>query len=131
MSKHNLRSGVVELPDFLVEILSTQPQNVDRRAGAELISSNLFPVSPRTLEAWPLPTRHVNGKAIIQTRKLFEVAYAKFMAAPLVMSGRRQQREERGEESGWLDSQGSRGDTQDAVEQSSQCKRQRGAGGCR
>ncbi len=94
MSKRDLTSGVVELPDFIVELLSTQPQNVDRRAGAELITAHLFPVSRRTLEAWPLPTRHVNGKAIIPTQKLFEVAYAKFMAAPVLMGGRRQQRED-------------------------------------
>jgi hypothetical protein len=102
MYKRDLMSGVAELPDFIIELLSTQPQNVDRRAGAELVTSNLFPVSPRTLEGWPLPTRHVNGKAIIQTRKLFEVAYAKYIAAPVMMSGRRQKPEERRRKAGGL-----------------------------
>ena len=89
MSKRELSHGTGELPDYLVEILSDLPLNVDRRNGAVQVSRYLFPVSYRTLEAWPLPARHVNGKAIIPTRKLFEVAYAKLNAAPNVMGGRR------------------------------------------
>jgi hypothetical protein len=88
MSKRELSSGAVELPEYLMEVLSDQPQNVDRRVGAELVTRHLFPVSRRTLEAWPLPTRHVNGKAIVPTRALFEVAFAKMSAAPVVMGGR-------------------------------------------
>jgi hypothetical protein len=37
----------------------------------------------------------VNGKAVIETKKLFEVAYAKLAAAPLVMGGRRRTAETR------------------------------------
>ena len=58
------------------------------RTGAELVSKYLFPVSFRSLEAWPLPTRHVKGKAIISTTTLFEIAYAKLTAAPITMGGR-------------------------------------------
>lgn len=77
------------LPPHLQEVLATAPANVDRRTGAELVTRFLFPVSHRSLEAWRLPTRHVNGKAIIPTAKLFELAYAKLAAAPVIMSGRR------------------------------------------
>jgi hypothetical protein len=89
MSKRELLSGAVELPEYLIKILSDQPKNVDRRVGAELVTRHCFPVSRRTLEAWPLPTQHVNGKAIVNTRALFEVAYAKMSAAPVVMGGRK------------------------------------------
>ncbi len=75
------------LPPHLVELLAELPVNVDRRVGAELITKHLFPVSHRSLEVWPLPTRHVNGRSITATAKLFEVAYAKLNAAPIIMGG--------------------------------------------
>ena len=77
------------LPPHLQDALASSPTNVDRRTGAALVTQHLFPVSHRSLEAWPLPTRRVNGKAIIPTAKLFEAAYAKLAAAPVVMGGRR------------------------------------------
>jgi hypothetical protein len=77
------------LPPALQEVLSQQPPNIDRRKAAELITRHLFPISHRSLEAWSLPTRHVNGKAVIPTALLFEIAYAKLVAAPVVMGGRK------------------------------------------
>lgn len=65
------------------------PRNVDRRRGAEIVTKYVFPVSHRTLEAWPLKIRHVNGKAIIETVELLAVARAKFDAAPPIRGGRR------------------------------------------
>jgi hypothetical protein len=84
-----LSSEVAKLPQDIRDLLEGLPLNVDRRTGANLVTFHLFPVSYRSLEAWPLPTRHVNGKAIVATETLFEVAYAKLAAAPVVMSGRR------------------------------------------
>jgi hypothetical protein len=78
----------IELPDYLLEVLAGAPINVDRSFGAALVTKNIFPISPRTLEAWPLPTRRVNGKAIMSTATLFKVAYAKLMAAPVTMGGK-------------------------------------------
>jgi hypothetical protein len=69
--------------------LSTLPRNVDRRAGAELVTRFFFPVSPRSLEVWPLVWRHVNGKAVVATAELFAVAEAKLSAAPPIRGGRR------------------------------------------
>jgi hypothetical protein len=79
----------VNLPLDLKEVVADLPPNVDRRTGAALVTKHMFPVSHRSLEAWPLPTRHVNGRAVVPTDTLFEVAYAKFTAAPVVMGGRR------------------------------------------
>jgi hypothetical protein len=84
-----LHAGVANLPTNLQEVLAEQPPNVDRRTGADLITRHMFPVSHRSLEAWGLPTRNVNGRALVSTVTLFEVAFAKLGAAPLVMSGRR------------------------------------------
>ncbi len=87
--RDTLLTNASALPPELQEVLAQQPPNIDRRKGAELITKHLFPVSHRSLEAWPLPTRHVNGKAVIATASLLEVAYAKLAAAPVVMGGKR------------------------------------------
>ncbi|MFM2149840.1 MAG: hypothetical protein RLZZ187_2146 [Pseudomonadota bacterium] len=73
--------------------LSTLPRNVDRRVGAELVTRFFFPVSPRSLEVWPLVWRHVNGKAVVATADLFAVAEAKLNAAPRIRGGKRQMQE--------------------------------------
>jgi hypothetical protein len=86
--KHTISTTTV-LPPSLVELLADLPSNVNRRTGAELVTKHLFPVSHRSLEAWPLPTRHVNGKAILATVTLFEHAYAKLQSAPVIFGGRR------------------------------------------
>ena len=79
---------VVTLPR-VAERLDALPQNVDRRRGAALVTEHFFPVSHRTLEVAPLAWRHVNGKAIVATRDLFDWAQAKLDAAPVVRGGRR------------------------------------------
>ncbi len=78
------------VPPVAAPDLSTQPVRVDRRKGAELVTHRYFPVSPRTLEAWPLDWLLVNGKATCLTADLFTVAEAKLAAAPLVRTSRRQ-----------------------------------------
>jgi len=64
------------------------PVRVDRRMAAELVSRHFFPVSHRTVEAWPLVVRHVNGKATIETAELFAYAQAKLDASPPIRGGR-------------------------------------------
>jgi hypothetical protein len=68
--------------------LAELPVHCDRRTGAELIKRFYFSVSPRTLEAWPLPTRRVNGKAIYVTAELLAYARAMLDAAPTIRGGR-------------------------------------------
>jgi hypothetical protein len=77
-----------ELPPDLLAALSEAPVNIDRRGGAELVTRLLFLVSHRTLEAWPLPSRRVNGRAVFPTRELLRVAHAKLSAAPVSACGR-------------------------------------------
>ncbi len=68
--------------------LSAQSRLVDRKTGAELVTRHAFPVSPRTLEVWPLDWRIVNGRALCETAQLFAVAQAKLDSAPLIRSTR-------------------------------------------
>ena len=69
--------------------LPPSPVRVDRRAAAELVTRLFFPVSPRTVEAWPLIVRHVNGKATLETAEVLAFAQAKLDAAPPIKGGRR------------------------------------------
>ena len=69
--------------------LSTLPRRVDRKTGAELVTLHFFPVTPRSLEDWPLVWRRVNGRAVGETAELFAVAQEKLDAAPLLPSVRR------------------------------------------
>lgn len=64
------------------------PVRVARPTGAMLVTRYFFPVSPRTLEAWPLTVRHVNGKALIDTSELFAVAQSKLDASLPLKGGR-------------------------------------------
>lgn len=61
--------------------LPSLPPRVDRKAGADLVTRHFFPISPRTLERWPLTWRVVNGKAVCETAELFGLAQAKLDAA--------------------------------------------------
>lgn len=70
-------------PDLSAEY----PVRVDRRRAAELVTKLFFPISPRTLEVWPLTVRHVNGKAIIETAELFALAKVKLDSAPVIRGG--------------------------------------------
>jgi len=65
------------------------PVRVDRRMAAALVTLHFFPVSPRTVEAWPLTIRRVNGKATIETAELFQFAQTRLDAAPPIKGGRR------------------------------------------
>ena len=69
--------------------LAGLPKRVDRRTAAELVTRLYFPVSHRTVEAWPLVVRRVNGWALYETAELLAFAKAKFDAAPAIRGGRR------------------------------------------
>ncbi len=65
------------------------PVRVDRRRGAQLITELYFPISYRTLETWPLPWRHVNGRATCDTTELVALAKQKLEAAPAISGGKK------------------------------------------
>jgi hypothetical protein len=68
--------------------LATLPRRVNRRDGADLVTRLYFPVSHRTLEAWPLGWRHVGGYAVCETADLLAEAERRFNAAPVIRGGR-------------------------------------------
>ena len=65
------------------------PPRIPRKVASPFLLAVLgFPVSPRTLESWPVPTRLVNGKATFDTAELLAYARSKLDAAPAIMGGR-------------------------------------------
>jgi hypothetical protein len=68
--------------------LSRLPRRMTRREGAELIRAHFFPVSPRTLEVWPLAVTRVNNRALVETAELVAEAQRRLDAAPKIRAGR-------------------------------------------
>lgn len=68
--------------------LTAVPPRVDRLVGAAVITRQCFPVSPRSLETWPVPCRRVNGRAMYDLATLLRYAQAKLDAAPLILNNR-------------------------------------------
>jgi len=87
--RHKAVSGAVrDLPSRLLELLETLPEYQDRRDAAKTICGQLFKVSHRSLEVWPVPTRIVNGRASGKTADWLREAWRRTNSGPLVMGGR-------------------------------------------
>ena len=82
------KSSGMELSGEIKEVL---PIRVDRRRGAEIISRYFFPISPRTLEVWPVAWRHLNGRALVETSELLHHARERLAASVAIKGGRRRQ----------------------------------------
>lgn len=57
------------------------PQFADKVTSAAIVSHHFFPISPRTLERWPLTVRRPNKVAIFEVDELMQVAEKKLNAA--------------------------------------------------
>ena len=82
--QRKITSEVLETPTPSI----MHPKRVDRKVGAQLVTQHYFRVSPRTLECWPLPWRLINGRAQVETSKLFDEAQRRVDAAPCIMGGK-------------------------------------------
>jgi len=65
------------------------PRYADRRTLARIHAQFFAPMSPRTLEAWSLPWRTVNGRAVTEVRGFLAEAQRRFDAAPIIRGGAR------------------------------------------
>ena len=57
------------------------PRHADRKTLAAIISHEFFPISPRSLERWPLQVRQVNGRALYVLKDALAMAEATTAAA--------------------------------------------------
>ena len=67
--------------------LHALPRRIDRRLAAQVVSDHFFPVSPRTLERWPLTWRRINGRALADTEELLAEAQRRVDAASAIRGG--------------------------------------------
>jgi hypothetical protein len=71
----------IALPQHLLDLLPALPVMLDRRDGAELVTRHVFPVSAKTIKAWPLPWTCPNGRALAPTEAYLRFAYRKTLEA--------------------------------------------------
>jgi hypothetical protein len=57
------------------------PQYADKPTAAAIITHHFFPISPRTLERWPLTVRRPNKAAVDEVGELMAFAERKFNSA--------------------------------------------------
>jgi hypothetical protein len=57
------------------------PRHADRRTLAAIITHEYFPISPRSLERWPLLVRRGNGRAVYVVKDALAAAETKFASA--------------------------------------------------
>ena len=50
------------------------PSSTDRRTAAAIVTAELFPVSYRSIERWPIPVRRVNGRALVNVSEVIDFA---------------------------------------------------------
>ena len=67
--------------------LSDLPRRMDRRLAARVLSDHFFPISPRTLERWPVTWRRINGRALCETSELLAEAQRRVDTAPAILGG--------------------------------------------
>jgi hypothetical protein len=63
------------------------PRHADRKTLAAIIAHEYFPVSPRSLERWPLKVRRVNGRAVYAVKDVLAVAEAMAAAGRVYKQG--------------------------------------------
>jgi hypothetical protein len=57
-------NDVVELPQWLVDVVDALPVAIDRKGGADLVTRCVFPTTAKTVKSWPLPWECPNGRAL-------------------------------------------------------------------
>ena len=64
------------------------PKYADRKILAAIITHYRFPISPRTLQTWPLTARHPNRAVVYDVNEAFEYAQSKLDLAPCYKQGK-------------------------------------------
>jgi hypothetical protein len=78
-----------ELRPLFLEVLGDLPAFPDRKTAARVVTARVHPLSPRTVEAWPLKTRRLNGKACLTSKEFVEYLFRLLLEAPTIRGGRR------------------------------------------
>jgi hypothetical protein len=76
-----------ELPEYIRRVLPSLPHNADRRTLASMITRLIYPLSPRSMETWPLDWRRVNKHSVAPTEQALTRAWRIYCAAPVTRVG--------------------------------------------
>lgn len=63
------------------------PRFADRKTTADIISHFYFPISPRTIETWPLKVRRPNRAAVLEVTEAMSLAERKLENAVVYKQG--------------------------------------------
>jgi hypothetical protein len=73
----DIKDAIANLPLELQEIVALQPDYINRRDGAALVSRYVLKVAPRSLELWQLPRRRIGRQAMTPPIVLLAIAAQK------------------------------------------------------
>jgi hypothetical protein len=79
-------------PEFTLlfeQVMSELSAFPDRRKFAAVWADKVNTISYRTIEAWPLATRRLNGRCCYDRREIVEYGFRRLLEPPVVMAGRR------------------------------------------
>jgi hypothetical protein len=89
----NSASAPEWLPDDLKPLFERVMQDLpafpDRHKYAAVWREHVHEQSHRSLEAWPLPTRKLNGRACFEAREAVEYGFRRLLEAPKIRGGHR------------------------------------------
>jgi hypothetical protein len=83
----DIQDAIDNLPPDLWEVAAQQPDYVNRRDGAALVSKYVLRVAPRSLELWRVPRRRIGRDAMTPPIVLFAIALSKRAAGQISMGG--------------------------------------------
>lgn len=83
----DIKDAIDNLPPDLWEVAAQQPDYVNRRDGAALVSKYVLRVAPRSLELWRIPRRRIGRDAMTPPIVLFAIALNKRAAGQISMGG--------------------------------------------
>ena len=79
-------------PEFALlfeQVMSELPAFPDRRKFAAVWEDKVNTISYRTIEAWHLATRRLNGRCCYGRREIVEYGFRRLLGPAVVMAGRR------------------------------------------
>jgi hypothetical protein len=78
-----------DLVPLFEQVMSELPAYPDKRTAADVCRRRVHPISHRTLERAPIPTRLLNGRACFSAREFTEYIFRRLLDSPAVRGGRR------------------------------------------
>jgi hypothetical protein len=78
-----------EFASLFEQVMSELPALPDRRKFAAVWGDRVNTISYRTIEAWPLATRRLNGRCCYDRREIVEYGFRRLLEPAVVMGGQR------------------------------------------